>query len=111
MDTLISKKDQLTASSSKRKRQKAMRLGHTVARMRRHVYNLQSEVHRKAIAFLTHEFDAIIIPPFEVSDMVGRIRRRITRRTVHQMLCWAHYCFRQRLLAKAEELNVRVIIQ
>ena len=27
------------------------------------------------------------------------------------MLCWAHYKFRQRLIAKAEELGVCVIIQ
>ena len=27
------------------------------------------------------------------------------------MLCWGHYQFCQRLVAKAEELGVRVIIQ
>ena len=111
MDALISKRDQLTASSSKRKRHKAVRLGHAVARMCHRVYHLQSEVHRKAITFFTREFDAVIIPPFEVSDMVGHTQRRITCRTVCQMLCWAHHRFCQRLLAKAEELNVRVIIQ
>ncbi|RUP49540.1 hypothetical protein BC936DRAFT_142294 [Jimgerdemannia flammicorona] len=73
MDTLISKRDQLTASSSKCKRHKAVQLGHAVACMYCHVYCLQSEVHRKAIMFFTHEFDAIIIPLFEVSDMVGCI--------------------------------------
>ena len=111
MDTLISKRDQLTTSLSKHKRQKAVRLGHAMACMHRHIYHLQSEIHRKAITFFIREFDAIIIPPFEVSDMISRTRRKITRHTVRQMLCWSHYRFRQRLLAKAEELNSRVIIQ
>ena len=66
---------------------------------------------KKSVAFFTHEFDAIIIPPFEVSNMVNRKTRNITRKTVHKMLCWAHYQFRQRLVAKAEELGVHVIIQ
>ena len=111
MDALISKKDKLAASSSKRKQHKAVRLERAMARMRRRIHRLQSEVHRKAIAFFTREFDAIIIPPFEVSGMIGRAQRKITRRTVRQMLFWAHYHFRQRLLAKAEELGVCVIIQ
>ena len=30
----------------------------------------KNEIHKKAIAFFTHEFDSIIIPPFVVSNMV-----------------------------------------
>ena len=66
-------------------------------------------MHKKSVAFFTREFDAIIIPPFEVSNMVNRKTRNITRKTVHKMLCWAHYQFRQCLVAKAEELGVHVL--
>ncbi|CAI2184177.1 9585_t:CDS:1 [Funneliformis geosporum] len=43
--------------------------------------------------------------------MVNRKTRNIMRKTVRKMLCWAHYQFRQRLVTKAEELGVHVIIQ
>ena len=79
--------------------------------MRRKIKHLQSELYKKSVAFFTREFDAIIIPPFEVSNMINRKTRKITRKTVRKMLRWGHYQFRQRLVAKAEELGVRVIIQ
>jgi IS605 OrfB family transposase len=111
MDNLISRRDKLALSSSKRKQNKARRLGAALARMQRRVSRLQSEVHKKTTAFFTREFDVIVIPPFEVSQMVNRKTRKIRSRTVRQMLCWAHYRFRQRLISKAEELGVHVVIQ
>ena len=43
--------------------------------------------------------------------MVNRKTRKITRKTVRKMLCWGHYQFRQRLVAKAEELGVRYMYE
>ena len=111
MHDLISRMDRLNGSSSKRKKRKARRLATAVARMRRGIVRLQNEIHRKAIAFFVREFDAIVIPPFEVSSMVNRKTRNITRQTVKNMLGWAHFRFRQRLMSKAEETGVHVIIQ
>ena len=111
MDKLLSQKDRFNSSTSKRKKRKANRLDKAVACMRRKIAHLQNEIHRKAIAFFTCEFDAIIIPPFEVSNMVNRKTRKIKKKTVRQMLSWAHYRFRQCLIAKADELKVHVIIQ
>ena len=96
MDDHISKKYKLATSTSKRKKRKARRLDHAVSRMQRKIMHLQSEIHQKSIAFFTREFDAIVIPHFEVSDMVNRKTRKIRRKTVRKMLCWAHYRFRQR---------------
>ena len=93
------------------KKNKAKRLNKAVACMRRKIFYLQNEIHRKAVSFFTRKFDAIIIPSFEVSNMTNRKSRKITQRTVWQMLGWAHYQFRQHLLAKAEELRVHIIIQ
>src|SRR5581483_3311005 len=75
--------------------------------MRRKIKHLQSKVHKKSVAFFTREFDAITI--IEVSDMINRKTRKIARKTVCNMLCWVHYQFRQRLMAKAKELGVHVI--
>lgn len=111
MDNLISKKDRLTSSISKRKKKKALRVDKAIFRMKRKINQLRDEVHRKTIKFLTDEFDMIIIPPFEVSDMVNRKSRKITRKTVRKMLCWSHYKFRQRLISKAEEKGIHVVIQ
>ena len=104
MDNLLSIKDKLTASSSKRKKKQALRLDKAIFRMRRKIKHLQSEVHKKSVAFYTREFDAIIIPPFETSNIVNRK----TRRTTLQTVLLGHYQFRQCLV---EELGVRVIIQ
>ena len=102
MDNLLSVKDKLAASSSKRKKKQALRLDKAICQMRRKIKYLQSKVHKKSVAFFTREFDAIIIPPFEVSNKVNRKTRKITRKTVRKMLYWGHY---QRLAAKAEELG------
>ena len=82
LDALISKKDQLSASVSKRKQKKAKRLDAAVTRMRRKIKHLQNEIHRKTVAFLVLELDIIIIPPFEISNMVKCGARKITRSTV-----------------------------
>jgi len=82
-----------------------------IARMRRRIKCLRNEIHRKAIAFFVREFDIIIIPSFEVSNMVKCKARRITRQTVRNMLGWAHFRFRERLMSKAEEIGVHVLLQ
>lgn len=111
MDDLISKKDRLASSISKRKNKKALRVDKAIFRIQRKVKRLQNEIHRKTIKFLTDEFDIIVIPPFKASGMVNRKTRKITRKTVRKILCWSHYKFRQRLISKAEEKGIHVIIQ
>ena len=80
MDNLILKKDQLIISTSKRKKKKAKRINNAIFRMRWKIIHLQNEIHRKAIAFFTYEFDAIIIPPFEVSGIINRKQERFLKR-------------------------------
>ncbi|PKB97650.1 hypothetical protein RhiirA5_432718 [Rhizophagus irregularis] len=69
MDKLHSKKDKLYASTSKRKKAKAKRIDKAIARMRRNIQHLQTEIHRKSINFLAQEFDVVIIPPFEAEEL------------------------------------------
>jgi len=101
VDNLISEKDRLKSSTSKRKKKKASRVDRAIHRLQR----------KKFARFFTDEFDIIIVPPFEVSDMVNRKTRKINRSSVRKMLCWSHRMFRQRLLSKAEETGADVIIQ
>ena len=56
-------------------------------------------------------FDVIVIPPFEVSEMINRKTQKIRSNAVRQIISWAHYKFRQRLLASAEIKGKTVIIQ
>ncbi|CAG8580437.1 6062_t:CDS:2 [Cetraspora pellucida] len=111
MDDLISRKDKLSNSKSKRKKKKASRLDKAVHRMRRKIYRLQNEIHRKTIKFLTDEFDIIVIPPFETSNMINRKTRKINKKTVKRMLGWSHYKFKQRLISKSKEKGNKVIFQ
>jgi len=71
-------KDKLAASSSKCKKKKALRLDKTIFQMRRKI----KLKFIKSGAFFTREFDAIIIPLFEVSNMMNRKTRKTTRKTV-----------------------------
>src|SRR4051794_35602100 len=70
-------------------------------RCERNVCNLVNEVHRKTTLWLVKTFDAIIIPPFNSSEMVKKTRhRKISSRTVHRMMTWVHARFQERLLSK-----------
>jgi len=63
MDDLISKKDRLANSTSKQKKKKALRVDKAIFFMQKKIRQLQNEIHRKTIKFLTDEFDVIVIPP------------------------------------------------
>ena len=42
--------------------------------------------------------------------MVTRRGRKISRKTVRQLLSWSHYAFRQRLITKAATLGRNIIV-
>ena len=72
-------------------------------RIRKRIQNLTSEAHRKVALDLCRHYDVILLPEFQVSEMVPRQQRKIGRKTVRQMLLWSHYKLRKRILDKAEE--------
>ncbi|RIA98502.1 hypothetical protein C1645_812558 [Glomus cerebriforme] len=57
--------------------------------------------------YLAKNYDVVIIPEFNVSNMVRQEMRKINSKTVWSMLTWSHYSFRQRLKHKAEEIEYR----
>jgi putative transposase len=86
---------------TKRKRKEKLRL---------RIKHLVDEVHWKAIRFLLNRFDHILIPTFEVQNMVKKAERKITKKTVRNMLSWRHYTFRQRLMTKGSQEGKSVYV-
>lgn len=79
--------------------------------LRLKIRQIVDEVHWKTIRYLLDNFTNIIIPPFQLSQMVKKQERKIKSKTVRKMLCWRHYTFRQRLLTKAKEEGINVYVR
>ena len=78
--------------------------------MRVRITNLINELHHQAARFLVDNFDLILLPTFETSDMVQRGKRKIRSKSVRSMLTFAHYRFQQFLLWKAGETGKQVLL-
>lgn len=102
LDDLLSR-----AAKSPSRRRRNMR--RAAGRMRVRIENLISELHRQTARFLVKNFDVILLPIFETSEMVERGRRRIHSKTVRNLLTLAHYRFGMFLRHKAAELGVTVL--
>ncbi len=83
---------------------------HAANQIRRPIRNLVKELHCKIVHFLISNFDVILLPSFDTSQMTPRGSRRIRKKSVRQMLTLSHYKFKQRLLDKAEQHGKHVII-
>jgi putative transposase len=102
LDKLISK-----FSLAKCKQKKRMKLAAT--RLRGKIKNLVDELHKKTARFLVDNFDVILLPTFETSQMASKAKRRIKSKSVRQMLTLSHYKFKQFLKHKAFE-NSKVVL-
>jgi putative transposase len=102
LDSLYSKIAKATSKSKYRMRKAA-------ARIRKKVRNLIDELHHKSAAFLTSNYDLILLPKFETSKMVQRSYRKIRSKTARAMLTFAHYKFKMFLNHKANENNAKVL--
>jgi putative transposase len=106
LDKLQSKID----DKGKFKARNRLRMRKAAARLRQRIRNLVNDVHKKAASFLARNFDVVVLPEFESSQMVKRAKRRINTKTARMMLTWAHYRFRQTLLARARQSGTRVVL-
>ena len=101
IDRLISQKSQLKGRAKKRQRQRTQaKIDSLFIRVR----NLIDEGHKKVAKWLTTEYRVIFLPTFETSQMVaktGNKKRKINSKTVRQMLCWAHFRFKETLKFQA----------
>jgi putative transposase len=74
------------------------------------VRNLVADLHWQLANDLCSNFGTILLPEFETQAMSKKAARKINAKSVRAMLTWSHYSFRQRLLSKAEEYGVRVVL-
>ena len=102
LDDLLSR----AAKSPSRKRRNMRRAAN---RMRLKIENLAQELHRQTARFLVDNFDVILLPGFETSEMVERGRRRIGSKTVRNLLSLAHYRFKLFIRHKAAEAGAIVL--
>ena len=104
LDRLLSR----TTTCTVRRKKRTMR--RAANQIRRRVRHLVKELHCKIVHFLVSNFDVILLPSFDTSQMTLRGSRRIRKKSVRQMLTLSHYMFKQRLFDKAREFGKHVII-
>ena len=79
------------------------------ARMRWKIKDLIDELHHKTALFFVRNFDMILIPKFETSQMSRRLTRKIRAKSVRSMLTFSHFKFQEFLKFKAWEHNKTVL--
>jgi putative transposase len=97
----------LRMSQARRRQRKSMKKA--VSRIRWKVRDLVDELHHKAALFLVSNFDLIVIPKFETSQMSRKELRKIRSKSVRSMLTFAHFRFQEFLKFKALEYGKQVI--
>ena len=73
------------------------------------IRNLIDELHWKVIKFLTSRFKVIIFPPFNVSEMVKKSKRKLSKKVVRSMSCFRFFEFKERLKFKCKENGITFI--
>ena len=106
---LCERLDDLLSRSAKSPSRKRRNMRRAAGRMRIRIENLIQELHRQAARFLVGNFDVVLLPAFETSEMVERGRRRIRSKTVRNLLSLAHYRFGMFLQHKAAEFDVTIL--
>lgn len=90
---------------SRKKKERSNKFNKAMQRIRWKVRDLIDEIHNKLALTLCRLFDVVYIPTFETHDMVSKLKHKTSR----AMLGWAHYRFKMKLKAKAEEYSCKVI--
>jgi putative transposase len=100
---LCFKLDKLISKMSKAPSAQKKRFKKATDRLKSKIQHLVKELHHKTARFLVDNFDVILLPSFESSQMVSKSRRKIRSKTVRQMLTLSHYQFKKHLEWKAWE--------
>ena len=101
--------DDLISRTTKAKAKKRYRMLKAADKIRFKIRNLVDELHHQIARFLVDNFDVILLPTFETSQMSVRKSRKIRKLSVRQMLTWSHYRFKQFLKHKAFETGKLVL--
>ncbi|KAK9236884.1 hypothetical protein V1525DRAFT_345119 [Lipomyces kononenkoae] len=77
------------------------------ALIRRRIKSLVNDLHYRTAHYLCSSYNLVILAKFQTKQMVQIGRRNIQSKTARAMLTLRHFCFRQRLLDKA---NCRIVL-
>lgn len=94
LDKLKSKHDKSKGHNFKRLRYK---LRQAMEKIRTRIKNLRSECHKQVASYLAKNYDVIVLPTFETSEMVIKKKRKLKNKTARSMMNWAFYQFSQTL--------------
>ena len=103
IDKLISK------MSKETNKHKKSNLKRSIFKIRFKIINLIDELHWKTIKFLTSRFKVIIFPPFSVSKMIKKSKRKLSKKVVRSMSCFRFFEFKERLKLKCKENGITFI--
>lgn len=101
--------DKLVSRMSKAGKQKKRKMKLALHRIGDNIGNLVEELHHKTALFLVRNFELILLPSFETSDMALKSKRKIRSKTVRNMMTFSHYKFKQFLKHKAFEYGKKVV--
>lgn len=94
LDALKSRHDKAVGRPGKRLRYK---LRIAMRQIRTRIKNLRYECHKQVASYLARNYDVIVLPTFETSQMVVKTSRKLHSKTARAMMSWAFYQFSQTL--------------
>jgi putative transposase len=94
LDKLKSRHDLSKGGRFKRLR---FRLRQAMEKVRTRIKNLRTECHKQVGSYLARNYDIIVLPTFETSQMVAKKARKLHSKTARAMMTWAFYQFSQTL--------------
>lgn len=74
------------------------------------IKNTTKNLHWQTVSFLVNNYDNIILPEFNVKNMIERKYRKIRSNSVRGMLGLSHYKFKEKLKTKCKELGINLLI-
>ncbi|MCC3619115.1 transposase, partial [Microcoleus sp. PH2017_38_RDM_U_B] len=106
---LCSHLDKLMGCASKAGRRQKRRMLEAASKLRIRIRDLVDECHKQVANYLTSQYKVILLPTFEISQMVVKSKRKLRTKTARQMLTWGHYRFECHLKQSAKKRGVVVI--
>ena len=73
---------------------KRLRVLKKISKIRRKIRNLKDDFHYKVCKYLCDNYNVILLPKFNISNIVLKSKRKINSKSVRQLLNWNHCEFR-----------------
>lgn len=101
--------DGLKSRIAKSPSSKTQKMRKAAKRLHWRIKDLVTEMHWKVGTYLVQNYDVILLPTFETSQMVTRTKRKLRSKTVRAMLTFSHFQFKLRLKHLANKFGKEVI--